>query len=250
MGTWTTKIRGPAVGLGIAVAVAASLPIHADTSPAPDRKASKQENIGVLTGLAVGAAAGGPIGAVVGAAAGGLLGDRYHKQQVARQTLAADLSQSEAERKQLIQHVAELDTSLHDSQVAKQRLSDALQSAHELATDVCFRTDDATLDEQTSARLQKIAKLAGAIPDAKVKVDGYADPRGADDYNMELSLKRAQAVADVLTAAGLAPDRVIVDAHGAHESTSAQGDLDGYALERRVTIQLEGASGEKLAHNP
>jgi outer membrane lipoprotein SlyB len=92
--------------VGIAVAVAASLPVHADTTPTPDRKASKQENIGVLTGLAVGAAAGGPIGAVVGAAAGGLLGDRYHKQQVARQTLAADLSQSEAQRKQLTQHVA------------------------------------------------------------------------------------------------------------------------------------------------
>jgi outer membrane protein OmpA-like peptidoglycan-associated protein len=115
---------------------------------------------------------------------------------------------------------------------------------------VCFRTDDATLDGETVARLQKVAKLASAIADVKVKVDGYADPRGSDDYNMELSLKRAQAVADVLTGAGLGPERVIVDGHGAHESTSSEGDLDGYALERRVTIQLASTAAETVARNP
>src|SRR6266513_1304499 len=74
---------------------------------------------------------------------------------------------------------------------------------------------------------------------ARARIAGYADPRGSDAYNDELSLRRAQAVAAVLMSAGVPGERILIEAHGKTESTSAAGDLDAYALERRVTVRVE-----------
>jgi len=116
MKTMTTQTRYRSVALAVAVACVTALPVHAEdtvtvrpgaskqaTAPKQTR-ASKQENIGVVTGLAVGAAAGGPIGAIVGAAAGAWMGDHYHKQAVARSELAAGLDKSESDRTRLAQN--------------------------------------------------------------------------------------------------------------------------------------------------
>jgi outer membrane protein OmpA-like peptidoglycan-associated protein len=91
-------------------------------------------------------------------------------------------------------------------------------------------------------RVKKLGALASAVPGAKVRVAGYADPRGTETYNLALSQRRADAVAAVLKDAGLGADRVIVEAHGADAATCAEGDLDGYAFERRVTLSIEGAN--------
>jgi outer membrane protein OmpA-like peptidoglycan-associated protein len=51
-------------------------------------------------------------------------------------------------------------------------------------------------------------------------------------------------VAGVLTAAGVPADRVVIEAHGEQASTSSDGDLEGYAFERRVTVRIEPGSGD------
>jgi outer membrane protein OmpA-like peptidoglycan-associated protein len=195
----------------------------------------------------MGAAAGGPIGAVVGVTAGAFLGDRYHQQKAAASALATDLGQSEAERAQLAQHLAELDTVLNAAQVHDMQREQALRQTNELGIDVAFRTNDEAINLQVLPPLMKLGALAAAIPQAKVRVAGFADPRGDDDYNSALSLRRAQGVAAVLTSAGVAPERIVIEAHGNSESTSADGDLDGYAFDRRVSVRLELPSGEAVA---
>ncbi len=234
MSTWTTKLRAPTAGLALAAACAAVTPGYAA------ERASKQENVGVATGLLVGAAAGGPIGAIVGASAGAFLGDRYHRQAVSRDALAADLSHSETERTKLKGDLAE--------QLAHgEHLGRALDHTRDLETAVAFRTGAATLSAEDVARLRKLGSLAGALDDATVTVAGYTDPRGSETFNTELSRHRAQAVAAVLSEAGVQTDRLVVEAHGKGESTSAEGDLDGYALERRVTVRIEQQPGEAVA---
>jgi len=54
-------------------------------------------------------------------------------------------------------------------------------------------------------------------------------------------------VAAALMSAGVPPERIRIEAHGKTESTSAEGDLDGYALERRVTVRLEMPRGGQVA---
>jgi outer membrane protein OmpA-like peptidoglycan-associated protein len=254
MNTFTKKLRAGALGLTLISTCAVALPVYAQDSgtvtvKAPKTKASKQENIGVFTGLAVGAAAGGPVGAILGAAAGGWIGDRYHKKEVAAKTLKGDLSESEAQRALLTQSVTELNASLADARVKSDQLDLALKNANELGTDVSFRTNEDSISTQAMSPLMKLGALAASMPDVKVRVAGYADPRGSEKVNDELSRRRAEAVAEVLAQAGVAKDHMIVEGHGKTESTSMEGDVDGYAFDRKVTVRLERAGSQEVARN-
>lgn len=215
MTTLTSRLRAGVLGIALAGGMAV-WPAYACGDERGE--GSKQSDIGAVTGLAVGAAAGGPVGAVLGAAAGALLGDRYHRQAQSSAAL-------EAERSRLSQSVAQLDQTL--------------QQTEELGLDVSFRTNDDSIATRTMPPLLKLGALVVSMPQARVRIAGYADPRGSQAYNSELSLRRAQGVAAVLMSAGVARERILIEAHGKTESTSAEGDLDGYAFERRVTVRLE-----------
>ncbi|HVY81728.1 MAG TPA: OmpA family protein [Steroidobacteraceae bacterium] len=238
MSVWTTKLRGPVLGLTLTSALAVACPSQA-TEPAA-KPASKQENIGVVSGLTVGALAGGPFGAVIGAATGALLGERYHRQLEEKKSLAADLSQSKAVSTRLAGDLAQ-------TREESARLGSA---SRDLETTVGFRTGDATLSDEDVVRLQKIGALANAAGKVKVRVAGYADPRGSEQFNAALSERRADAVAHVLIQAGVDASLLVVEAHGAADSKSAAGDLDGYAFDRRVTVKIEpDAGGAQVAKN-
>jgi outer membrane protein OmpA-like peptidoglycan-associated protein len=249
MNTLTTKLRTRSIGLTVVAACVTALPVHAQDSVTIRQPASKQENIGVLTGLAVGAAAGGPIGAIVGAAAGAWVGDRYHKQASGRAALAADLDKSDGDRARLARNVTELNGSLAHEQERGEQLDQVLSHTDEVQTDVTFRTNDDAIQAQAMSPLLKLGALAAALPDARVRVSGYADPRGSESVNEALSKRRADAVAAVLATAGVSPDRLIVEAHGKSDTTTAEGDLDGYAFDRRVTVRIERAGPEAVARN-
>jgi outer membrane protein OmpA-like peptidoglycan-associated protein len=249
MNTFIDRLRAGALGLTL-ISTCVTLPAYAqDGSKATQPKASKQENIGVVTGLAVGAAAGGPVGAIVGAAAGAWVGDRYHKQVVAKKELASDLTQSESQRTMLMQNVAELNASLAEARAKSGQLDLALKKTDELQTDVSFRTNDDSINARAMPPLLKIGALAASMPDVKVRVAGFADPRGSDELNDALSRRRAEAVAAVLAQAGVSKDHMIVEGHGKSESTVVDGDLDGYALDRKVTVRLERAGSQEVARN-
>jgi outer membrane protein OmpA-like peptidoglycan-associated protein len=253
MNVITKKLRAGALGLTLISTGAIALPAYAQDGAAAGthKAASKQENIGVVTGLAVGAAAGGPVGAIVGAGLGAWMGDRYHKQEVAKKNLAVDLGQSEADRKALSDSVAELNASLTSAREKSDKLDLTLAKTDELQTEVSFRTNDDSINTQSVSPLLKIGALAAAMPDVKVRVAGYADPRGSERYNDELSRRRAEAVAAVLEKAGVSKEHMIIEGHGKTESTADEGDLDGYALDRKVTVRLErgGEDKDKVARN-
>jgi outer membrane protein OmpA-like peptidoglycan-associated protein len=250
MKTMTSKTRYRSIALAVAVACVAALPVHAQNGTVTvetKKTASKQESIGVVTGLAVGAAAGGPIGAVIGAAAGAWMGDHYHKQLVARREAEQGLGQSETERTRLSQNVSELNGTLAHEQERGEQLDLVLSHADEVQTDVGFRTNDDSIQMQSLSPLMKLGALAAALPDAKVRVDGYADPRGSVTVNEDLSKRRADAVAAVLASAGVAPDRIVVTSHG--KSEAAGSDMDGFAFDRRVTVRIERTGPAAVAQN-
>jgi outer membrane protein OmpA-like peptidoglycan-associated protein len=233
----TRNLYRPGAGLA-AAALLATAPAWADSTKAQDSNA-RSEDVGIVTGLAVGAVAAGPVGAVIGAAAGGLLGDRYHTQKAKQAALKEDLRQSEAERAKLTTRLGELNVSLAQSQSGGAQLEHTLAAVDAVGMDVSFRTNDASIKTEDMGPLLKLGALAAAVPDAKLRVAGFADPRGSENYNDELSMRRAEAVAAALACGGISRERLIVEAHGAAESQSPSGDLDAYALDRRVTVRLE-----------
>jgi outer membrane protein OmpA-like peptidoglycan-associated protein len=218
-----------------------------------------QEPAGFVAGGVIGAFAAGPIGAVVGAGLGTWLGNRVHRASEAKKAeaqvakLEGDKSALQAEKSTLLTEKGQLEQS---NQTLSAQIEDvsqkvrAVQNAKEDASavldglqgDVLFRTGSAEINADIAHQIQVLAQAVSKSPELKIRVDGYADPRGSTDTNMQLSQDRANAVRDLLLASGLSDEALEVNAYGKSQSTAE--DSDGYALERRVrlTLQMESAA--------
>ena len=221
-----------------------------------------QEPVGFVSGAVIGAFAAGPIGAVVGAGLGTWLGNRVHRAGDAKKAeaqvaaLEGDKSEWQTEKSALLtekSRLAESNLSLNaklddlsqkvsTAQTAKDDASEVLDG---LQGDVLFRTGSAEITPDIAHQIQVLAQAVAKSPELKIRVDGYADPRGGVDTNMKLSQDRANAVRDLLLASGVNEEVLEVNAYGKSQSTAA--DNDGYALERRVRLTLQMESGAAVA---
>ena len=122
---------------------------------------------------------------------------------------------------------------------------DAAKVLDGLQGDVLFRTGSADIPPEMAQEIQLLAGAVAKSPALKVRVDGYADPRGTVDTNLKLSEARANAVRDLFLAAGVNEEALEVNAYGKSQSVAA--DDDGYALERRVRLTLQAAGTAPVA---
>ena len=236
------------------IAALASAPALAD----PDkRQETRFKNIGIVAGGVLGAIVGGPPGAIAGMAVGGITTDRELIQQrkLALEDSVAEFGRERdslrSDHRSQKARIAELVHRLEEQESLAANRLDAGLLAHSLELEVGFRTDSAALPDGAGEAIDALAGLLQAAPGLEVRLDGYADPRGATAHNLELSAKRAAAVRERLVAAGIAPERIHLSAHGAVEALApdASADPDGWALQRRVSIRLEAAEG-RLAARP
>lgn len=231
-----------------AISLAAAAPLAAQAA------ASKQEHIGVGAGAIIGAAAGGPVGLIVGAAVGAGIGDRFHEKSVEIESLSASLEKSRDEVTGLERDVASLDANIDElsgelermQRFAGPEVASLLQAG--IAMDLLFRTDEAALADTTRARLTELATTVAAMPGIRIQLDGFADERGDEAYNQQLSQRRVDSVRGQLLDAGIDASRITVAAHG--ESRAQDETIDSYALERRVSLTLFLDESPSLAANP
>ena len=108
----------------------------------------------------------------------------------------------------------------------------------ELQLELLFKTGQSLISDAGIARLQVLADVMNNNHNLDLRLDGFADPRGDAEYNQQLSDLRVQAVVKALVLAGLDPARINSFSHGDSQSQAAEGDLDSYALERVVRIEL------------
>ncbi len=216
----------------------------AAAGPALAAKSPKEERIGVGTGAVVGAIAGGPVGFIVGAAIGAKIGDTMHKKNDTIDTLSASLEGSRHEVAALHRDIDTLGAEIERFQgIARPEAVDLLRTG--IAMDLPFRTDEYTLADTTGGRLAELASLLATMPEIRIQLDGFADERGHEDYNLVLSQKRVDFVRDQLVGAGIDASRIRTSAYG---EVPAQDDTpDSYALERRVSMKVFIDSSEPLA---
>jgi OOP family OmpA-OmpF porin len=93
---------------------------------------------------------------------------------------------------------------------------------------------------QDVQQLQRVVQAARSR-NADVRVVGHADEVGSDRYNQRLSTRRAKAVADYLTNAGISPDQISFEGRGKREPA----DLNNPAKNRRAVISFAAAKGVK-----
>ncbi len=113
-----------------------------------------------------------------------------------------------------------------------------LQSAVNAATGgpVMFGSDGFSLTSADDQSLMQVADRLKACPSAHVTVNGYTDDTGNDTMNLSLSTRRAQAVADYLTARGVAGDQVVVKGLGSANAVAPNDTIEGRAKNRRVEL--------------
>lgn len=75
-------------------------------------------------------------------------------------------------------------------------------------------------------------------PDAKAKLVGYADVRGNESKNKDLSQRRAQRVYNIIVASGINANRVSIEGQGVDASYPADSKI-GLDLARRVSVIIE-----------
>ena len=93
---------------------------------------------------------------------------------------------------------------------------------------------DKILGKKTQNILYQIKELLEENPEGILIVEGYASSDGDDAYNIELSIKRAQAVKSYLVEIGVSKDRLEVRGLGESEPISDNESKEGRAENRRV----------------
>jgi peptidoglycan-associated lipoprotein len=104
--------------------------------------------------------------------------------------------------------------------------------------DAYFPYDSATLETQDVAPLTALARCfsSGPLAGRAIRLVGHADPRGPDDYNMQLGLRRADSVEHYLDRHGVERQHVDTSSRGAADATGT--DEAGWAKDRRVDVML------------
>lgn len=76
----------------------------------------------------------------------------------------------------------------------------------------------------------------------RLRIDGHADERGSDEYNLALGLRRAQAAKDFLTSYGIDPNRLEVRSFGENSPLDPRSSEDAWAKNRRAEFQITAGS--------
>jgi outer membrane protein OmpA-like peptidoglycan-associated protein len=110
--------------------------------------------------------------------------------------------------------------------------------------DILFDVDGTELNPGGFQQVGRIADFLREFPERNVLIEGHTDGTGADDYNEQLSLRRAYAVEDFLISEGIDPRRVIARGYGKRYPVATNDTTAGRQQNRRVEIVIleEGES--------
>jgi outer membrane protein OmpA-like peptidoglycan-associated protein len=109
--------------------------------------------------------------------------------------------------------------------------------------DVLFDTGASTLKPGAGAVLDRVAGFLKENDGTKVLIEGHTDSRGSDQYNEQLSQRRAQAVADGLAFRGIDRGRVEAVGRGEALPVASNDTAAGQQQNRRVELVFSDASG-------
>ena len=100
--------------------------------------------------------------------------------------------------------------------------------------DLFFDYDRSNIrDDQKAALSENIAWLKGN-PTVKITIDGHADERGTNEYNLGLGDRRAKATRDYLVAAGIEVSRIATISYGEERPFVLGYDENAWKWNRRA----------------
>ena len=107
-------------------------------------------------------------------------------------------------------------------------------------SDVLFKSGSFELLTPARERLAKVSGIVLAYPSLHLAVEGHTDSVGTDEYNRQLSERRAEAVRDYLVQQGISADAIVASGFGKSEPVASNDTAEGRQQNRRVELVLSG----------
>lgn len=193
----------------------------AGCTPSPYSNPNENTNSGALYGAIIGGMAGGTasknnklLGAAAGAAAGAMIGG----------AIGSNLDKQAADLRSQLANSGVIIINHGDYMIVR------------TPSDLLFATDSAKVSPKFQSQLQTVAQSFIQYPNTTIEVVGHTDSTGDANYNMDLSLRRAQAVRDVLVSDGVAPGRIRATGVGESQPVASNATVLGREQNRRVDI--------------
>lgn len=109
-----------------------------------------------------------------------------------------------------------------------------------LAEKAMFDFDQAVLRAEDKRRLDEaLVQIKNLPEDATIQITGYADSIGSEEYNRDLSMRRAQAAQEYLVSNGVDQKRIVLSGMGESNPVASNDTADGRAMNRRVEVVAE-----------
>jgi outer membrane protein OmpA-like peptidoglycan-associated protein len=174
--------------------------------------------------------------------------------QRAQAEASAAQARAQADRARLAQQQAEQNAQNAQQQAEQTRerlraqLNSVLQTQETARglimnlSDVLFDFNKYTLKPEAREKLAKVSGILLAYPDLKVQVEGYTDNIGTDEYNQQLSEKRADSVRDYLVSQSVPGSNITAQGYGKSNPIADNATNSGRAQNRRVELVVSGAS--------
>jgi outer membrane protein OmpA-like peptidoglycan-associated protein len=112
--------------------------------------------------------------------------------------------------------------------------------------DVTFAVDSTEISPSFQSALDRVAQSMVQYPDSLVDVYGHTDSTGADQYNMNLSQRRADAVSRYLISRGVSSARLQAKGMGESYPVADNNTAEGRAKNRRVEVKITPVSTDDV----
>jgi peptidoglycan-associated lipoprotein len=128
---------------------------------------------------------------------------------------------------------------LTEDEIFARKTVDELNAEMPLA-DVMFDLDQSTIRDDQRATLQRNADFLRRWTSVRVSVEGHADQRGTNEYNLALGERRSNAVKEYLVGLGIMGDRMVVISKGEETPVCTEEAEACYARNRRGHFVITG----------
>jgi outer membrane protein OmpA-like peptidoglycan-associated protein len=104
---------------------------------------------------------------------------------------------------------------------------------------VFFDFDSFELKQESLSSLRRLHRFLQENSKVSILITGHTDNLGSDEYNLKLSLQRAQSVQDYLVKQGVKLDRIKVAGKGFREPMVPNTSPNNQAKNRRITVSVQ-----------
>jgi len=165
------------------------------------------------------------------------------QQQLEARTQEAQLAQQQAQSAQQQAQAAQDQLAAAQQQLADLKARRTDRGLMVTLNDVLFDTGQATLKPGATLALDRLATYMRGNPHTKIVIEGHTDSVGSEEYNQELSQRRADAVASALISRGVPADNIHAIGRGKEFPVATNATVAGRQQNRRVEVVFSDTSG-------